>query len=147
MNVQSSGPSHERDVHGRAREIRAGLPGQLRRARLATASMLYGPLYSLEELHRQIARTLPWRLGRVRRVKVEAIERSETEISDAVLLKYDDALQVDVFSRFLIVTPAYYVWPAGDPALVAEVADSERWALVARWRDERLRAQEDGFAW
>jgi hypothetical protein len=104
--------------------------------------MLYGPLYSLEELHRLIAGTLPWCLGRVRRVKVEAIERWETEIPDAVLLKYDDALQVGVFSRFLIVTPAYYVWPAGDPSLVAEVADSERWALVARWRDQGLPAVE-----
>lgn len=115
------------------RDIRATLPGQLRRARLATAALMYGPLYSLDDLHRRIARTLPWRPGSVRRVKVDPIERADTLIPDDVLLKYDDALQLGVFARFLIARPAYWWRPRGDPWLVAGVAETEQWAIIASW--------------
>jgi hypothetical protein len=131
-------PGSERDVRERVRDIRAGLPGQLRQRRLATASLLYGPLCSLDELHSRIARTLPFRFGIVRRVSVVNIERSETVLPDDVLLKYDDAVQAGVFSRFLVATPAYYWWPQGDPWLVAEVEGTERWAVIVRcWGGER----------
>ena len=67
----------ERELRARAREIRANLPGQLRRERLATAALLYCPLCSLDDLHRRLARTLPWRPGYVRRVSVVPIERAD----------------------------------------------------------------------
>ena len=126
----------DRSLQARAREIRAGLPGQLRRERLATASLLYGPLCSLDEIHRRLSRTLPWHLGRLRRLSVVPIERSDSALPDDVLLKYDDALQLGIFSRFLVATPAYYWWACGDPWLVAEVEGTERWAILADWRRE-----------
>jgi hypothetical protein len=124
------------DVLARVRHIRAGLPGQLRRHRLRTASLLYGPLYTVDEAHRRIAGTLPFRFGWVRRVRVVPIERSETLLPDDVLLRYDDAAQAGVFSRFLVATPAYYWWPQPEAWLLAEVDGTARWAVLARWRDE-----------
>jgi hypothetical protein len=129
-------PRSERDVRARIHDIRAGLPGQLRQERLATASLLYGPLCSLDELHRRIARTLPWLLGSVRRVTVVPVEQSDSVLPDEVLLKYDDAMQLGVFSRFLVATPAYYWSPRGDPWLVAKVDGTDRWAFIAGWRRE-----------
>jgi hypothetical protein len=125
----------ETDVWARLREIRARLPGQLRRERLATAAMTYGALCSLDELHARIARTLPRRLGYVRRTSVVTIERSEIAIPDHVLLTYDDAVRLAIFARFLVLTPAYYLRQQTERWLVAEVAGTERWTVVARWRD------------
>jgi hypothetical protein len=125
----------ERDLRARAREIRAGLPGQVRQQQLTTASLLYGALYSLDELHRRIARTLPWCFGAVRRAKVTAIEQAEVTLSDELLLKYDDAARLGVFARFLIATPAYYWCARGQPWLIAEVHGTERWAVIARSPD------------
>jgi hypothetical protein len=124
-----------RDVHARARDIRAGLPRQLRHYRLKTASLLYGPLYDLDEVHRQIARTLPFRFGCVRRVQVVPIERSDTFIPDEVLLRYDEAVQAGVFGRFLIATPAYYWSCQGDAWLIGVVDGTTQWAILARWTD------------
>ena len=126
----------ERDLRARARDIRAGLPGQLRQQRLTTASLLYGTLYSLDELHHRIGRTLPWCFGAVRRAKVVSIEQAEVTLSDELLLKYDDATRLGVFSRFLIATPAYYWCARGQPWLLAEVQGTERWAVIARAQDE-----------
>ena len=128
----------ERDVRARARDIRATLPGQLRHERLATAALLYGPLRSLDDVHRRLARTLPWRPGLVRRVSVIAIEGTEVPLPDEVLVAYDDALQLGIFARFLVATPAYYWRPRGDPSLIAEVDGTERWAILASWSSEPL---------
>lgn len=137
MTIHSGPGTHrERDVHARACEVRSGLPGQVRRERLATASLLYGPLCSLDEVHRRVARTLPLRFGLLRRASVRSIEQAEIAIPDEVLVRYDEAVQLDVFSRFLVLTPAYYFHACGDPWLVAEVAGTERWALLASWRAE-----------
>jgi hypothetical protein len=120
-------------LEARIRDIRAGLPGQLRQQRLRTASLIFGPLYSLDQIHRRIARTLPFRLGSVRRLRVTPIEQAETVIPEDVLLRYDEAVQAGVFARFLVGTPAYFWRPAGDAWLVAEVAGTERWAVLAHW--------------
>ena len=126
----------ERDLRMRAREVRAGLPGQLRRERLTTAALLYGPLASLDEVHVRLARTLPWRPGYVRRLLVEPIERSEAPLPDDVLVKCDDAVQLGIFSRFLVATPAYYWRACGSPWLIAEVHETERWAVIVGWDAE-----------
>ena len=122
------------DVEARIRDIRAGLPGQLRQQRLRTASLLFGPLYSLDEIHQRIAHTLPFRFGCVRRLRVTPIELSEIVMSDDVLLRYDAAVQLGVFSRFLVGTPAYYWWCAPDAWLIADVAGTDRWAVLSHWR-------------
>jgi hypothetical protein len=127
----------EREVRARAREIRANLPGQLRRERLTTAALLYGQLCSLDDLHRRLARTLPWRPGYVRRLSVVPIERADTLLPDEVLVTYDDAAQLGIFGRFLVAIPAYYWRPCGDPWLIAEVEGTERWAVLTRWDGER----------
>ena len=134
------GARSERDQHERVHDIRAGLPGQARQARVMTASMLYGPLGSLDELHRRIARTLPPRFGSVRHASVSPIEQSEAVIPDDVLLKYDDAKQIGLFLRFLVATPMYWFGVGGDPWLVANVAGTDRWAVIARWSDQRQQA-------
>jgi hypothetical protein len=121
------------NLEARIRDIRAGLPGQLRRQRLKTASLVFGPLYSLDEIHRRIARTLPFRFGGVRRVRVTPIEQAELLIPEDVLLRYDEAVQAGVFSRFLVATPAYYWWPTRDAWLLAAVAGTDRWAVLAHW--------------
>lgn len=134
------GARSQRDQRERVHDIRAGLPGQARQARLMTASMLYGPLCSLDELHRRIAQTLPSRFGCVRRARISPIEQSEALIPDDVLLKYDDAKQIGVFSRFLVATPTYWFGADGDPWLVANVAGTDRWAVIGRWGDESRQA-------
>ena len=120
------------DVHARLRDIRAGLPGQLRQQRLQTASLLYGPLYTLDEVHRRIARTLPWRAGCMRRVRMVPIERTDILLPDDILLAYDDAFRAGVFGRFLVATPAYYWRPQAGAWLVAQVDATTRWAILAR---------------
>ena len=120
-------------LEARIRDIRAGLPGQLRRQRLRTASLMFGPLYSLDQIHRRIARTLPFRFGSVRRLRVTPIEQAEIVIPEDILLRYDEAVQAGVFARFLVGTPAYYWRPAADAWLVAEVAGTDRWAVLAHW--------------
>jgi hypothetical protein len=124
--------SDARDLRARARDIRATLPGQLRQQRLTAAALLYGPLSSLDELHTRIGRMLPWRFGAVRRAKVVAIEESDCALSDELLLSYDDAARLGVFSRFMIARPAYYWCARGRPWLIAEVEGTERWAVIAQ---------------
>jgi hypothetical protein len=126
-------PTTRGPIRARLRALRAGLPHQACHARVATASLVFGPLYSTEDLHRRIARTLPRRLGLVRRVKLATIDRAETVIPDHVLLRYDDAVDLGVFSRFLVARPAYYWRPAGVPWLVGLVAGTEQWGVIARW--------------
>jgi hypothetical protein len=135
MNRGFEGES-EGDMRARIRYIRSGLPGQLRQERLATAALLYGPLCSLDEVHRRIAHTLPRVFGSVRRAKVAPLDQCDVVLPDDVLLKYDDAVQLGVFSRFLVATPAYYWSARGDPCLVAAVEGTERWAFIVSWRRE-----------
>ena len=137
------GAREQRDRHERARDIRAKLPGQARQERLVTATLLYGSLAALETLHRRIARTLPSRVGSIRRTKVHSIEDAETIIPDDALLKYDDAAQLELFSRFVIVTPAYWFGEEGGPWLVANVAGTDRWAVIARWSEDDLSVVKD----
>lgn len=121
------------NLEARIHDIRAGLPGQLRQQRLRTASLIFGPLYSLDQVHHRIAHTLPFRFGGLRRMCVTPIERAEIIIPEDVLLRYDEAVHSGLFSRFLVGTPAYYWWPTSDAWLVAEVAGTERWAVLAHW--------------
>jgi len=53
---------------------------------------------------------------------------------DDVLLRYDEAVQLGVFSRFLVGTPAYYWWSVPDAWLVADVAGTDRWAVLSHWK-------------
>lgn len=121
------------DLDARIRDIRATLPGQLRQQRLRTASLLFGPLYSLDEVHRRVAHTLPFALGRVRRMRVTPIEGADVFLPEDVLLRYDEAVQTGVFSRFLVGTPAYYWWSQPQAWLIAEVAGTDRWAVLTHW--------------
>ena len=127
--------NHDVDAH--LREIRAGLPGQLRQQRLRAAALEFGPLYSLDDIHRRIAHTLPSVLGCVRRTRVTPIERARMFIPEDALLRYDEAAQHGVFARFLVATPAYY-WRSQPAAwLIAEVDGTDRWVVLAHWRAPR----------
>jgi hypothetical protein len=123
----------DRNLAARAQEIRAGLPGQLRQQRLSTASLLYGRLGSQDDVRAQIARSLPWRPGAIRRARLETLQQTEVVIPDEVLVKYDDAVQLGLFSHFMVGRAAYYFTVQGPCWLVAEIADSERWVAIARW--------------
>jgi hypothetical protein len=92
----------EHDIHARAREIRAGLPGQLRQQRLRTAALLYGPLCSMDELRVRIAGSIPRRFGLIRLARLESIERTEVVIPDEVLVIYADAVDRGLFARFMV---------------------------------------------
>jgi hypothetical protein len=91
----------------------------------------------MDELRARIAGSLPWTFGSVRCARLEPIEDTEIVIPDEILVKYDDALQLGLFSRFMVARAAYYLAPQPNPWLVAEVAGSERWVAIARW-DEAL---------
>jgi hypothetical protein len=130
-----AGIGSERQLAARAQEIRAGLPGQLRQQRLGTASLLYGPVCSQDELRARIASSLPWKLGSIRRARLEPIEQTEIVIPDEILVKYDDAVQLGLFSRFMLGRPAYWLAVHDPRWLVAEIADTERWVAIARWQE------------
>lgn len=49
------------------------------------------------------------------------------------MLKYDDAVQSGLFSRFWVATPTYYQERQVDPWIVAEVDGTDRWAVIVRW--------------
>lgn len=117
----------------RAREIRSRLPGQMLQERLENAQLTYGPLYTLAEIRQRVGEVLPRRLGYVRSAVLEPIETYRERIPDESLLKYDDALQSGLFSKFWVATPTYYQERQVDPWIVAEVTGTDRWAVVARW--------------
>ncbi len=134
MSVQRDpDPRLRGSMRARLRALRAGLPRQACHERVATASLVFGPLYSTAELHRRLARTLPRRPGLVRRVKLATIDRSELVLPDHVLLRYGDAVQLGVFSRFLVARPAYYWRAGGVPWLVGLVDGTDQWGVIARW--------------
>jgi hypothetical protein len=136
----------EHDIHARAREIRAGLPGQLRQQRLRTAALLYGPLCSMDELRVRIAGSIPRRFGLIRLARLESIERTEVVIPDDVLVTYAEAVDRGLFARFMIARATYYWVPQPNPWLVAVVGGSERWVAITRWHDDGPRSVELGAA-
>src|SRR5262245_32983808 len=121
------------DTTKRLRAIRARLPGQMLRERLETARMCYGMLYTEGEIRKKVADTLPPRVGFVRSAVLESIETYGRPIPDDALIKYDDAVQMGVFSKFLVATPRYYSQRQVDPWIVGQVVGSELWAVIAQW--------------
>jgi hypothetical protein len=117
----------------RVRAVRSRLPGQMLQERLETAQLTYGPLYTLAEVRQRVGEVLPRRFGYVRSAMLEPIEAYRHRIPDHALLKYDDAVQSGLFSKFWVATPAYYQERQVDPWIVAEVSGSDRWAVIARW--------------
>jgi hypothetical protein len=117
----------------RVRAVRSRLPGQMLQERLETAQLTYGPLYALAEIRQRVGEVLPRRFGYVRSAMLEPIEAYRHRIPDHALLKYDDAVQSGLFSKFWVATPAYYQERQVDPWIVAEVSGSDRWAVIARW--------------
>lgn len=121
------------DVAERVRAIRFRLPGQSVMERLEIARVAYGQLYTMGLIRERVAETLPIRLGYIRSAVIEAIEEYGGSIPDESLLKYDDAERSGLFSEFRVVTPTYYREPQVDPWLVARVAGTTLWAVIARW--------------
>jgi hypothetical protein len=126
-------PDTQEAAETRARIIRARLPGQMLRERIETAALVFGPLYSLQEIYTRVGETLPRRIGYVRSAVTEPIETYRARIPNEVLLRYDDAVQSGLFGKFMVVTPTYYRDRQLDPWIIAEVTGSDRWAIIARW--------------
>jgi hypothetical protein len=121
------------DLTARVEAIRSRLPGQMLHRRLETATLCYGPLYSLAEIRQRVGDILPRRIGYVRGAALEPIEQYREPIPDEALLKYDDAVRSGLFSKFWVATPTYYQERQVDPWIVAEVEGTDRWAVIARW--------------
>ena len=121
------------DTVARLREIRSRLPGQMLQERLENAQLTYDPLYTLAEIRQRVGEVLPRRLGYVRSAVLEPVETYRERIPDESLLKYDDAIRSGLFSKFWVATPTYYQERQVDPWIVAEVAGTDRWAVIARW--------------
>lgn len=130
-------------VAERAAAIRAQLPDQAAAEELKNrreiAAALYGPLYSLAELRDRAARTMPlpraippW--GR-RGVVLEQVPTYRSRIPDQPLLKYDEALQSSLFSGFWVATPICNRRAGPHRWIIAEVADTTRWAVIAHWTE------------
>ncbi len=121
------------DVTNRIRNIRAQLPGQVLRERIDTARASYGRLYTLVEIRQKVAETMPMRFGFVRNTLLEPIETYRERIPDEALLKYDDAVQSGLFSKFWVATPTYQKERQVDPWIVAEIKSTEFYAVIAQW--------------
>jgi hypothetical protein len=122
------------DLTIRIRAIRARLPGQMASERLDAAALSYGPLYTLADIRQRVAASIPRRIGFVRGATFEPIETYQATIPDHALVKYDDALQTGLFSRFLVATPTYYRERELDPWIIAEVLGNiDRWVVVTQW--------------
>jgi hypothetical protein len=121
------------DLAERVRAIRARLPGQVLAERIDTARACYGSLYTLDQIRQQVADTLPHRVGFLRAASLETIETYRQRIPDDALVKYGDALESGLFSRFWVATPTYWSREQADPWIVAEVTGTELWAIIAQW--------------
>ena len=119
----------------RVHAVRFRLPGQAVTERIEMARVSYGPLYPIGLVRERIAETLPSRIGYVRSTVMEPIEQYRGPMPDEVLLKYDDAERSGLFAKFWVVTPTYYWKSQVDPWIVAEVAGTALWAVIARWDD------------
>jgi hypothetical protein len=117
----------------RIQAVRSRLPGQMLRQRLELAAVAYGPLYTLPEVREKVGATLRWRAGYVRGAVLDTIEEYRGVIPDDALLKYDDAVQSGLFSKFLVATPTYYQERQVDPWIIAEVTGTDRYAVIAQW--------------
>lgn len=121
------------DTATRLRAIRARLPGQVLRERIEEASARFGPLYPMAEIRQRVGETLPRRVGYVRGAALEPIESYRARIPDEALLKYDDAVNTGLFSKFWVATPTYYQDRQVDPWLVGVVTGTDLCAIVAQW--------------
>jgi hypothetical protein len=121
------------DATERARQIRARLAGQVLYERLQMARALHGELFTLAELERRVAETLPPRFGSRRTAALEPIETYRDFIPDEALLKYDDAVRSGLFASFRVATPAYRAERQVDPWIVAQVRDADVYAVIAQW--------------
>jgi hypothetical protein len=121
------------DPAARAGRIRARLPGQVLRERIDLARASFGPLYSMVEIRRKVAETLPHRIGYVRGAVFEPIESYQDIIPDEALLKYDDAVRTGLFDKFWVVTPTYYRERQLDPWIVGQVTGTSFHAVIAQW--------------
>jgi hypothetical protein len=121
------------DESSRASRIRARLPGQMLRERIELTRASYGPLYTMVEIRRKVAETLPHRIGYVRGAVFEPIETYAEAIPDEALLKYDDAVRSGLFNKFWVVTPTYYRERQLDPWIVGEVIGANLCAVIAQW--------------
>jgi hypothetical protein len=134
MNQQSDSIEATKvDAAARLRRIRSQLPGQVLRERIDTARACYGPLYTMAEVRRKVADTLPRKLGFARSATLEPIETFGERIPDEAVLKYDDAVQSGVFSNFWVATPTYYREHQVDPWIIGEVKGTELCAVIAQW--------------
>jgi hypothetical protein len=116
----------------RVRAIRARLPGQLLRERLETAAA-WGPLYTRQDIEREVTQTLPKRFAQRRVVVLEPIETYRDRIADDALLKFGDAADSGVFSSFWIARPAYWnETQVGRPWIIGEVSGADLYAVIAR---------------
>lgn len=120
----------------RLRAIRLRLPGQAVKERVETARAAYGPLYTMGLVRERVAETLPTKIGYVRSTMIDPIEEYRGLIPDEALLKYDDAAQSGLFSKFWVVTPTYYWKRQIDPWMLAEVTGTKLCALITRWDDQ-----------
>lgn len=121
------------DTEARLRHIRARLPGQMREERIETARACHGALYTLTEIRKNVAKTLPRRIGLMRGAVLEAIEKYRDPIPADVLLKYDEAVQSALFARFWVATPMYYEQRQLDPWIVGEIEGAKLCAVIAQW--------------
>jgi hypothetical protein len=121
------------DTATRVRRIRSRLPGQALRERLEMAAACYGPLMMLAEVRLKVGETLPRKLGFIRSAALDPIESYRPPIPDEALLKYDDAVQSGLFSKFWVATPTYYQERQIDPWIVGEVTETHLCAIIARW--------------
>ena len=64
---------------------------------------------------------------------LEPIEEYRQAIPDEALLKYDDAVKSNLFSRFWVATPTYYQERQVDPWILGEVTGTDRYAVIAKW--------------
>ncbi|MBI4638288.1 MAG: hypothetical protein HY727_18280 [Candidatus Rokubacteria bacterium] len=121
------------DTEARLRSIRARLPGQMLKERIETAQAWYGALYTLAEIRRNVAKTLPRHIGLMRDAVFEPIEKYREPIPDHALRKYDEADQSGLFSKFWVATPTYYEQRQVDPWIVGEIEGAKLCAVIAQW--------------
>jgi hypothetical protein len=122
------------EAGARVRRIRDRLLGQTLGERVAQARARYGLVYTLAELRAAICpRWRPW-FSHSDRGFMEPLEGYEAPIPDDALLRYDDASETALFSRFWVVASTRS--GADRPArwIVGEVRGSAGlYAIVARW--------------
>jgi hypothetical protein len=64
---------------------------------------------------------------------LDPIESYRPPIPDEALLRFDDAVQSGLFSKFWVATPAYYQERQIAPWIVGEVTETHLCAIIARW--------------